>query len=749
MNLQQNKYLQISIVVVLCLFIEYLCFGRIFYCPNDMTFAFGGDALFLYFNTTFHTCHGSGYMLESMNYPFGESIFMTDAQGSLSILMSWLNDFGIDTCTYSIGIINGLILYLIPLCAVFLFLILRRYKLNIYYSIIVSIAIALLAPQTYRIVSHYGLSYPFYIPMNIYWVLRKFDLKRWEWKDVLFASVAAFFYLNNPYVGFAGLMFVPIITLIKAIITNERKSFFLQYFGLTASIIASGYAIIKLSDPFINRIKEQGGFFYYDVTLNGLFTSKYGFTSKLASKLHIPAAGFENTVNFGVVPLMGALTAFGFLIYFLRKKKPIQISYPDSDFKYILLGALLLGIIACNGIIPSFLEEYIKNNLSSLLLFKATGRFIWLAYFSVAIWMTWWLHQIAFKYFDRSKAFIILSLISTIWMWESYNGLKHYNRDMSKHGNMFKRSTNWKKYLDQNNINPEDYQAILALPIMQGWASKLTTPLHWRSQYESTTMSLTSGLPLVDGMLSRMSLDHAMNIVQLGSHPLIYKELVDQFPDERPILVMDMSEKESLLPNENYLLERSTPLTKYQFFDMYKLELDSLRSIPLIDSIKQKIINQNYTTPISYEGFQNDNTEQESRYFKGSGKIEIGEENVMWALKPGYALDSMDIEVSFWTLFTPKHESTPKFKIQTLNKDNIVIESITVDSQFSKDVKDNWVRIAAALNQSEDINEIRILSNSKKIEIVDDILIKYVNEDVLIDDKNSDFYLWNNYLVEK
>ena len=715
-----------------------------------MSFAFGGDALFLYFNTTFHTCHGSGMMLESMNYPFGESIFMTDAQGALSVVMSTLNDLGIDTCTYSMGIINGMIMYLLPLCAIFLFLIFKRFKLNVYYAILLSVAISIMAPQTFRIVSHYGLSYPFYIPMCIYWVLRKFDLRRWEWKDILFMCTAGFFYLNNPYVGFAGLLFIPMISFVKAIRSKANKAFFFQYFALTSFIIALGYAIIKLSDPFTNRIKEQSGFFLYDITFNGILNSKYGFTNKVISKfVSLPASGFENTVNFGIIPLITFILLIVILIYKLINKRSITLKYPNEDFKYVLLGALLLSIIACNGIIPIFLEEYIKSNFSSLLLFKATGRFIWLAYFAIAIWAAWWLHEKLENHIPKQFVFATMMLIGSVWSFEAIKGFYDYNEEMSKHGNMFKRSTNWKKYLTKNDINPDDYQAILALPIMQGWASKLTTALHWRSQYESTTMALTSGLPLVDGMLSRMSLDHAMNIVQLGSHPLIYKKIADQFPNDKPILVMDMSGTDSLVKNQNYILSRSKPLTKYKFFDMYKLEIDSLRSLPVMDSVQRRYEVRDYDESLHYNGFIDMNLEESYRFDKGCYVIETGKDQLLCELPLTKLRDSINLEISFWTLFTPKHEHTPKFEFQSIDNKNKIVQSITVDSQFSKDVSDNWVKITAIIESNIEAKTLRILSTSKKEELVDNLLLRYTDSDVVIEKNESDFILWNNYLIHK
>ncbi len=750
MNFEQNKYIQISLVVVLCLLIELLCFGRIFYCPNDMSFAFGGDALFLYFNTTFHTCHGSGLMLESMNYPFGESIFMTDAQGALSILMSTLNNLGIDTCTYSMGIINGMIMYLLPVCAIFLYLIFRRFNVNIYFAMLISVAITIMSPQTFRIVSHYGLSYPFYIPMCIYWSLRKFEVRRWEYRDLLFFLIATFFYLNNPYIGFAGLLFIPIISFVKAIKSKENNLFFYQCFAFTSFIILVGYAVIKWSDPFVNRIKEQSGFFLYDVTFNGMLSSKYGFTNKILSQfISIPASGFENTINFGLVPLLTVALLIIVLIFRIIKKAPVVAKYPSIDYKYILLGAFLLGLIACNGITPALVEDYIKSNFSALLLFKASGRFIWLAYFAICIWVAWWLHYILKYHFPKKIYLVGLLLIASLWTFEAVKGFYDYNEQMSKHGNMFKRTTNWKKYLSKNNINPDDYQAILALPIMQGWASKLTTKLHWRSQYESTTMSLATGLPLVDGMLSRMSLDHAMNIVQLGSHPLIKKNVVEQFPNDKPILVMDMSRKDSLMTNQDYILSRSQQLTKYEFFDMYRLEIDSIRQSPVLDSVKRRYKIKDYGQPLYYNGFNKQNIDEPYRYDKGCHVIQSGKNELFIEVPLKQNRDSINVEISFWTLFTPKHEYTPKFEIQSVGSNKKILQSISVDSQFSKDVSDNWVKITASIQSNIETEKVRILSTSKKNEIIDNLLIRHIATDAVVEQNDSNSILWNNYIIHK
>lgn len=750
MKVIDNKYLQLSLVVILCLFVEYLCFGSILINPNAEVFAFGGDALFLYFNTTYHACYGSGMMLESMNYPFGESIFMTDAQGALGILLASLRSIGIDTCTYGIGIINGMILYLLPLCAIFVHLILRRFGVNTFLSIVVSVAIALMAPQTFRLGSHYGLSYPFYIPMCIYWVIRKYDLKHWEWKDLLFITTGLFFYLNNPYVGFAGLLFIPIITFFKIFRSKAFKVFYIQYFGITSSIILLGYGIIKFTDPFIHRIKEQKGFFYYNIDTTGLFNSPYGLSKKLLSNLFtFPAREIEQSINYGIIPLIVGILLPLYILYFVLRSKKMKRLLPSKSFGYILFGALILGIVACNGMLPIAIQDLIREYLRPLLLFKAPGRFIWLSYFVFAIWSVWWLSGLISDLGSKYLRIGLFSLIASLWMWDSASGLYKYSHGLSISGNMFLRTNNWKSYLKENNINPDDYQAILALPLMQGWSSKLVTPLDWRSQYQGSTMSIASGLPLVDGMLSRLSLDHGMNIVQLGSNPLIDKDLVNKMPDNRPILIMDMTKSDTLPDHQDYIVSRSTRLSTHKVFDLYKLELESLKTNPVRDSIILRFHSKNYLEPIHYNGFDDLADKRSYRYQRGSKKVETGPNQLLYSIKLNDLKDSSNVEVSFWTLFTTLHETTPKFFVKSIDTEGNVIQNVFIDSQHSSDVKNNWVKASTTLKASSSISEIKIYSSSLKDEIIDDFLIRYVDEDVVIDNPKADHFLWNNYIIER
>ena len=189
-------------VVILAIVLGWPMFGTYFFHPNQHMYAFGGDALTLYYNVAYHACYGSGTHLSSMAYPDGELIFLTDAQGSLGLLLTWLRKLGIPVCDYSVGIVNALGVWGYVLAAVFLYYLFLSIPMPIWRAALFGALVAAMAPHLHRLVGHHGLAHTFLLPLTLLWLVRKFNLKNWEWRDLLFFAVLVFFTFNNPYTGF-------------------------------------------------------------------------------------------------------------------------------------------------------------------------------------------------------------------------------------------------------------------------------------------------------------------------------------------------------------------------------------------------------------------------------------------------------------------------------------------------------------------------------------------------------------------
>ncbi|HJW28020.1 MAG TPA: hypothetical protein VJ508_02095, partial [Saprospiraceae bacterium] len=161
------------LVVLLSLLAAWAIFNVYLYEPNRHMYAFGGDALMHYYDIVYHVTHDHGTTLGGMNYPYGEYVFLTDAQGAVSTVLQWINHHVADIHPYVLGILHSLNIYLLPLCSLFVFYILRFFQVRMLTSVLFAVLITFLSPAMLRFGAHFGLAYPFVIPMAMLWYLRK------------------------------------------------------------------------------------------------------------------------------------------------------------------------------------------------------------------------------------------------------------------------------------------------------------------------------------------------------------------------------------------------------------------------------------------------------------------------------------------------------------------------------------------------------------------------------------------------
>jgi len=188
------------LVYLIGVLVQWLYFKGYVFHPNNFIVSYGGDPLVIYTDMINHICHGSGIYLDFMNYPYGESIFMTDMQASFTLVFGWINNL-VDICDIIPGLIHGSIMWLMPLTGMFMYLSFRKLGTTNWVSILFSLLIAYLSPQIIRFLGQLSLAYPFLVPLSIYWFLDLYDRSKLSWKDMFFGFVLFFFMLNNAYTG--------------------------------------------------------------------------------------------------------------------------------------------------------------------------------------------------------------------------------------------------------------------------------------------------------------------------------------------------------------------------------------------------------------------------------------------------------------------------------------------------------------------------------------------------------------------
>jgi len=112
----------------------------------------------------------------------------------------------------------------------------------------------------------------------------------------------------------------------------------------------------------------------------------------------------------------------------------------------------------------------------------------------------------------------------------------------------------YEKISDEYNLDASNYSSIFLLPTELGWTDKIHHGGTFRSNHDGYQLSVASGLPLLNGKLSRMSVSRSLQSQQITSNPLVRKEIIRQLDTTKDILLLAV--EDNLLDPEELRLKQ-------------------------------------------------------------------------------------------------------------------------------------------------------------------------------------------------
>ena len=721
--------------------------------PNSMMYSFGGDALMLYYNTAYHTRYDDGSMLRSMNYPDGEYIYLTDAQGSVSNVLQWINHHIADISGQTVGIVNALNLYLLFVAVVLVFFLLRALKAHLFTAVLFAPLIVLLSPQIWRMGGHLGLAYTFLIPMAMRWFLRKYMVGVLEKRDAIMLGVSAFFTFNNPYTGFNVNFFLVLAGMLLFVLEgfqwkNWKRPAIISGMGLL--VLGIVFLNFKLFDPVHDRLNPQWGFFEYHASFEGLFHPPNSILHDwlIRNKIMVTEIGFEAMLNVGIITTL-ALTAMllmALATLILRKNKPVlQRLLPENR---ILLGAaFLLFLLAANTSLIKIPQDWLEKHMGWMLMFKASGRLGWTFYFALTVTAVVFIDRLYRLTSPWFMAVLFSLLVAGIWNSE----INQYTRPKFKdvfQPNILDRSHEQEilEILRQNNVEASQYQALLSLPKMMAWSDKILSDINFRTQIYSVRLSLATGLPMVNSMLSRIGLQHTLERVQMHANPLIERSLLQKFPNQKDILLVVGSDViAELKEGDQYLLSISKRVVEHKDFSLYRLHLADLANSVALQLAKTAIQIGNFPSASLHLGFD-DKPSSQSFYGAGSRQVRIKEEEVFTFTSP-FERDTQMV-FSGWTYLDSGKWSTGFWLLSVRNQSGAELQYIKVETRKSNDIQGNWIRSEARFQLPRGAH-LRVSSYGHKPMLIDELMLWPAGISPIVNDPKAETYLFENFKVRK
>ncbi len=535
--MSKSKVGKLVLLILISIWIIFRYGEWLTFAPHQVIEPYG-DGFKAYTVIQYHARFDSSYAhFDGMNYPYGEHAIPAATQPLLSFPIKFISNNITDITPYAVPIVNGFMLAGIILCACFLYLIFAHFELPVWYSIATAIGITLLSPQAHRMISHYGLAHLEIIPIGLYLLLKFNAENSWKWSLWLallaFAAALIHFYL------FALLVFlISFFYFVDFLFRPEIKNLgrlFPHYLIQVMLPFAFFFFWMIYNDPISDRPSMPWGYFYYSANLQGTLTSLFQphfqfFNERI---LTLPPIDYENHTYVGLAAI---LILVYILMRWLFSRFRLDFFSPVPDKNYYLPKILLAGFIIylfSLGLpfsIPGL--ESLLRYTGPIKQFRSISRFAWIFYYVLNIVA----FVSIFHILKTAGKKIFLLPIIAILFFEAYH--HSYGYDLS-----VEEIPEWKEgqyFQDQSKINFDNYQAIVPIPYYNIGSDHfwLTIPQIGLIMQQSLVLSNETGLPLTAAMLTRSSLSQTINQIQLVSAPYRIPKIFEDFPNEKPLLLM-------------------------------------------------------------------------------------------------------------------------------------------------------------------------------------------------------------------
>lgn len=725
-----------------------------FWNPSQYVYTFGGDGAFIYYNMIFQSFFGNGFELSNMNYPNFESIFMTDAQASLSLCFSLINDlFPSYLSPEKIVALSHRFHYLmIGFAGIFVFENLKLFEIKSSLAIPAAIFITLLSPMIIRLnAGHFGLAYPFVFAYVMFFLTQYFHKRTFNVSIFIgLIAVLLFFGLNNFYIGMINLTTLLLISGFY-IFHKEFRNKALSLILSCVAIVGVLYSFIHFTDPGSDRIEIQWGYYSNSVDISSFLYPPTGLLNHMLSSFgHIKTHGGETWINLGLIPLI-VLLILPLYFWLSKDKNGVKNRLPEL-FKAFAIASFILLIYASALLyrIP-FFKEHLFHEFGILTMFKASARFAWPLYFMATIAACFYLQKILDLIEIRSKALSIglLASVLLVWAFESnfYLDQKVFTQ---MHGNPYNQATKDEilSKIKEIGININEFQALYSVPVMEGWNDKFHIVPHFNSEFHSILFSMSTGTPMINAMHSRIGITDAMSAIQLSSHPYIEKERLEDLDIQRPILLMCGKGADKLTKGEQFLIDNSKLLIDEPGYELRHFDLNSFRNLSNRDSLVMNLdLTRDHTFSKDSSFFIRnafDNSPSEIRLAGQGSKFLDKDETIIESDLP----DSISgkYELSVYIKVDNKMYGMPIFELALFDSDQKEIFAQKFDSYQSKDIIESWIRAKLSFEIPETANKLQLkVSSINQDFYIDELLVRPVNTDVFSVNSKEMEILINNY----
>ena len=749
------------LIISLLLFLR---FPDFFQSPNTMVIEPYGDGHKAYTTIFYHAKYDKSYShFEGMNYPYGEHVVPAATQPLLSNAIKFVSNNIVDITDYTIAIVNFSILLTLLLSGFFLYLIFRELDLPHWYCILVAIALSFFAPQFVRFKAHYGLAHMETLPILIYLMMR-FDVRRGIARSFWIAMWL--FLISQIHFYFFAIMVFTISFYFLFDFTRKwpwkKLHKYALHYGIQVILpLIFFFFWMYYDDPVTDRTDAPWGFFHYRAYLEGIFTSMAEPHFQWFSKnvIEIRSIGTEGRAYIGLCAMVVLLIL---LVQWARKlfKEPfLQIESKYTPFLNRMFYAALCILLFSLGlpfVIPGL--EGLLDFTGPIRQFRSIGRFAWVFYYVMNIIAFFWLYRKADALNSKAWKTVLLTLALGLLIYETY----HFSLSKDIKLDKIDEMQAGQKYTDGLQIDYDKYQAVLTVPHYNIGSDNFWWHLGGFIAQKSLTLSMQTGLPVTSAMLTRTSLSHTYNQIQLVTEPYRLPPILDAYPNDKPLLMawdentfQKEKERYAHLQEGALLLYEKEPLRLYELpletfqkridqrKQIWQLEMEAVDTLYAVDGFLSTEATKNFTY-LNFDDQAADQTYLGNGAFQGT----MNTQNVIFdGAIPQQQTDS-SYTLSFWMFL--RSDLNPRSKLSWVEykpDDSTVLQEHKTEARYWTKVFDSngWVLLETNLKLKSADSHLKLTIQNdplgKEALFVDELLIQPKGQDLY---KKQVEFLWKN-----
>ena len=590
MRFNKHVFFSALVVVLLAVLMCFRFFGEMLLHADEFLFGASGDGLKNYFAVAYQIIHGEATWFQGMLYPYGDHLMFADGQPLLTKTLSWFIEPDVNNGTQIIAIMNLLMIGSLVVTAWCVHRLLVWNYVNPWFAVPFSITIAFLSPQVARFIGHYALGYTFFVPMG--WLLiAGFERTNWAWVWAFFTSIVVLLFgFLHPYYLFIFVILLGAVVgwelLIKKFQFKKVEQLLARTFAILMPLILF-MVYQRWVDLYTDRPTSPSGIFSYMASFQSIFVPVADPFRNLFHnyffRIFIPTS-WEGNAYVGMVASFTAFVSVLALGKRVWNRKWKVLTHPVLP--PVLKAAFIPGFITllfAMGLFHNLGLYWLSDYISPIKQFRSLGRIAWIFYYIFSVWTVYHLYAL-FRHF-RSVAngrytyhiSVLVGLCAFLWMLDAIVNIK-YNKAMMQ--NRTAQEAFSDKYVSEweaAGVDVAEYQAILPLPMMLVGSEKIGLEMGHESLRNAMIGSFSSGLPIVGGAMSRTSLAVTEKTAQLISDSLFPRTILDDFDQEKKILILQSNEPLSL--EEKRLISNAEMVFESDAYRLYSTSSDSIKSL--------------------------------------------------------------------------------------------------------------------------------------------------------------------------